>query len=82
MGNHGKDPHRPQGKANWDEERKMRGASGHLTTGARAHEQDVARIGEKDADKQELRGGQRPGVGSRIEGALDYAHDRDESDDE
>lgn len=78
MGNHGTDPHRPAGKRRVDEEHFPSDPYGTgVRSGKRNYERDLSRLGKKEGAPEELRGGQRPGVASRIEGALDLRDDRE-----
>lgn len=82
MGGHGKDPHRAQGKTTDSEHQPMDPPGTGVRSLKNQRDRDLARIGGKDEDHQELRGGQRPGVGSRIEGALDIARQRADAEDD
>ena len=81
----GKNPHRPEGKANADNERMqaawMSKGAPHATgpSPKELADQDHARMGEPSRfEAEEQVGGSRPGVQSRVKDAIERREDREE----
>lgn len=85
----GKNPHRPEGKADTDNEHMqaswMNSGMPHNSpkNEMRRHEEDVARIGQPSQfPAEEQFGGSRPGVESRVKEAIARREDREGEEEE